>query len=326
MKILIIRFSAIGDIAWTSPVIRCCKTQIPDVQVHFCTKKKFSNLVEYNPYIDKLHYLDKQPLGEFIAELKAENFDYVIDLHGKIRSFLIKLRLGKPTYTYNKVNIRRFLFTKFQINIMPKDSHVVARYMDTVKALGVYNDNKGLDFFVPHHLEINISELDEPWKSGYDVYVIGGSKKTKILPLQKMLELCEKLNFPLILVGGSEDASIGNNLIKKLLERNISLPVFNACGKYNLLQSASIVKQARLVIGHDTGLTHIAAAFGKKIYSIWGPTSPVDFKPYMANNVILENNSLSCRPCSKAGVDRCPKGHHKCLGELPLENVVFDID
>ena len=95
--------------------------------------------------------------------------------------------------------------------------------------------------------------------------------------------------------------------------------IFNACGKFNLSQSASLVKQAEVVFGHDTGLTHIAAAFKKTIFSIWGGTVPNNFYPYGTRFYLIENTKLTCRPCSKSGRSKCPKGHFKCMNDLTFD-------
>ena len=329
-KILIIRLSSIGDIAWTSPVIRSVKTQLKDVELHFCTKERFKSLVEANPYIDKLHLLGES-LGKLIDELKEEHFDHIVDLHKNIRTFIIKSRLRRPSTSYEKLWIQRLLYTKFQINFMP-NVHVVDRYMDTVKVLGVKNDDKGLDYFIPKNDEVDIRQLPEKYHQGYVVYVIGGTGFTKMLPFNKMVELCDKINRPIILVGGPEDKEAGDrlqNFFKQTAESapyeqglkqlNKKTVIYNACGQYNLSQSASLVKQADYVFGHDTGLTHIAAAFKKTIYSIWGGTVPNNFYPYGTRFYLLENTKLSCRPCSKSGRKSCPKSHFKCMKENPLD-------
>ena len=143
LKILIIRFSSMGDIFYTEPVIRCVKQQLPGVEVHFLTKKQFQFLFEGNPYLDKLHLL-KPTLSETIADLKNEKFDYVIDLHNSLRSAIVKMRLGVPSSTFNKMRLRKWLAIRFKINTVPA-SHLVDRYMDTVKFLGVENDGKAID-------------------------------------------------------------------------------------------------------------------------------------------------------------------------------------
>lgn len=324
MKILIIRFSSIGDIVWATPVVRCCKIQIPDAEIHFATKAAFAPILENNPYIDKLHLLQKnQSLLEYINILKNENFEVVIDLHQKIRSWMIRLVLGKKSYAYSKLSIQRMLYTRFKIHLMPKNTHVVHRYMKAVAPLGVKNDGKGLDFYISEKNQLPINQVLPPiYSNEYAAIVIGASKLTKKLPLHKLVELCQLITLPKVLVGGNNDFQLGLELISNLPE-SLKNDVVNTCGKYNLQQSAWLVAQANVVYGNDTGLTHIAAAFGKKIYSFWGPTSPLGFEPYMANNVIVENLTLTCRPCSKSGVEVCPKKHFKCMNEIPLKEYIL---
>ncbi|MCK5700331.1 MAG: glycosyltransferase family 9 protein [Cyclobacteriaceae bacterium] len=331
-KILIIRFSSIGDIAWTTPVVRCIKQQIQGVELHYCTKIKYKSMLEANPYIDKLHYLEDS-LGSLIQELKKEKFDFILDLHRNIRTSMIKFRLGVASKAYDKLRIKRFLYTNFQINFMP-NCHVVDRYFDAASPLGIKNDGQGLDYFIPHKDEVELEWLPESHQKGYVAYVIGATGWTKILPFIKMVELCDRINKPIILVGGKEDFEAGDKLekffdvnpenrgieegLKKLGKKTV---IFNACGKFNLSQSASLVKQADVVFGHDTGLTHIAAAFKKIIFSIWGGTVPNNFYSYGTKFFLLENTKLKCRPCSKSGRSSCPKGHFKCMYDL-----VFDFN
>lgn len=319
LKILIIRFSSIGDIVLTTPVIRNVKKQLPDAEVHFCIKQKFRTVVENNPYVDKTHVYDKN-LGSLLKQLRQENFDYVIDLHNNFRSFLIKTALGKKSYSYNKLNFKKWLFVNLKINKLPS-VHIVDRYMETVKPLNVFNDNVGLDYFIPSKDEITIEELPENFQKGYAAFAIGAQHYTKRLPKEKIVEVCEKLNSPIILLGDANDHVAGQYVEEKLKQKGKA--VFNACGKFNLNKSASIVKQSLYFFSHDTGLMHIAAAFKKEIFSIWGNTTPqFGMYPYQTKYHILENNFLNCRPCSKIGYSKCPQGHFKCMVENPL---VFEI-
>lgn len=312
-KILIIRFSSIGDIVWTTPIIRCVKQQIPDCELHFVTKDSYAQMLVANPYIDKL-FLLKENLAELTKELSAEKYDYVIDLHKNLRTLRMKLSLSGKKYTYNKYIFERWLFVKFKMNKMP-NSHIIDRYFEAVAPLGVKNDGKGLDYFILPKHEIDISSyLPDSFQNGYVAYVIGGSEATKKLPLSKMIELCKKINRPILLIGGKEDIENGENLVKA-----IELPIINLSGKLSISESASVVKKAEQVFGHDTGLTQIAAAFHDTIYSIWGTTTPLfGIKPYTKNSILLENKDLACRPCSKAGLPLCPLGHFKCMNELDL--------
>lgn len=331
MKVLVIRFSSIGDIVLTTPVVRNLKTQLDDVEVHFCTKSQFKSIVENNPYIDKIHYLNDS-LNELVASLKKEKYDYVIDLHRNLRTSIIKLRLGAKSYAFDKLNRQKWLMVNLKINHLP-NRHIVDRYMDTIKPLGVKMDNLGLDYFIPEKDEVPKDWLPETHQKEYVAYAIGAQHNTKKLPLERMIELCDKINKPIVLLGGPGDEAVGEKIKKfferteksasreeKLTEMNKKTIIYNACGKYNLNQSASLVKQATHVFSHDTGLMHIAAAFKKEVFSIWGNTIPLfGMYPYRTKFTVLENNKVDCRPCSKIGHDKCPKGHFKCM-----KDIVFD--
>ena len=144
MRLLFIRFSAIGDIVLASPALRCAKQQIPGVEIHFLTKKSMKAVTEANPYVDQFHYFDKD-LSATIQELKAYSFDYIIDLHKNLRSLRIRLALGVPVLSYNKLSLEKFLLTKFHLNKMA-DRHISLRSVDALAPLGVVYDGKGLDY------------------------------------------------------------------------------------------------------------------------------------------------------------------------------------
>jgi ADP-heptose:LPS heptosyltransferase len=311
-KILIIRFSSIGDIVLTTPVIRCLKTQLPDVEIHYLTKRSFKGILEQNPNITKIHTIEKN-VSEIISDLKNENFDLVVDLHNNIRSIQVKRALGKRSSSFKKLNFRKWLLVNFKINTMPS-KHIVDRYLQTVKQLGVTNDNKGLDYFIAPSDEVNIASLPLSHQNGYIGFVIGAKHYTKQLPTEKIISICKKINQPIILLGGKEDIE---RAIK--IEKEVGSIIFNACGKFNLSQSASLVKQSTKIISHDTGLMHIAAAFKKEIISVWGNTVPeFGFTPYLPDerSRIVEVKDLPCRPCSKIGYSECPEDHFKCMREI----------
>lgn len=317
-KILIIRFSSIGDIVLTTPVMRCIKTHFPNAAIHYATKSQYVSLLEANPFIDKIHAFEDKKLPDLLARLDAEKFDLIIDLHHNLRTFLIKTNLGIEHRSFNKLNFKKWLMVKFKINKLPA-KHIVDRYLETTKDFGVTNDGNGLDYFIPSQAHVDITTLPEPFHRGYIAFVIGAMHNTKKLPLNKAIELCNQLKYPIILIGGKEDTAMGDSIVAQS-----SNNMYNACGKYTLNQSASILQQAQKVIAHDTGMMHIAAALKKDIISIWGNTIPeFGMYPYFGNtnslqaqrasHKILEVNGLSCRPCSKIGFEVCPKGHFKCM-------------
>ena len=311
-KILVIRFSSIGDIVLTTPVVRCLKQQVKDLHVHYLTKEHFSGILKYNPYIDRIHTVRKD-VSEVITELRNEKFDCVIDLHRNLRSAQVKMKLNIPSKSFNKLNVKKWLAVNLKWNRLP-DVHIVDRYFETVKSVGVVNDNKGLDYFLGAEDEVNSSTLPATHANGYIAFAIGAQHMTKRLPTEKISSICKKLNQPIVLLGGKEDVQRGEEI-----KNSVGAIIFNACGKYTLNQSAYFVKQAKLVITHDTGLMHIAAAFKKKIYSVWGNTIPAfGMYPYLPGegSKIIEVTGLSCRPCSKLGYEKCPKKHFRCMNDI----------
>lgn len=314
-KILIVRFSSIGDIVLTTPVIRCLKQQLPDAEVHFCTKKAFRSIIDHNPFIDKHHFLNES-VWDLIRQLRAERYDYIIDLHNNIRSNLIKSALNVPSFTVHKLNLRKWLYVHWKINTLP-NQHIVDRYMATVRRLGVTNDELGLDYFIADHERVALTSLPYTHQHGYIAYAIGGQHATKKLPLRRMIELCQKIAYPIVLLGGSEDFDNGEAITRALSHQ----PILNTCGHLTLNQSASLLEQAQSIFSHDTGLMHIAAAFKKEIYSIWGSTTPqLGMYPYKTSYTVLEKKGLACRPCSKIGYAKCPLGHFDCMNGISFDS------
>jgi len=315
-KILIIRFSSIGDIVLTTPVIRCLKKQL-NAEVHYLTKSSFKGILNNNPYVDKVHTIEKEISSELIAELKNENFDFIADLHHNLRTLRLKKALNISSKSFPKYNIQKWLLVNLKIDRMPQ-MHIVDRYMETVSSLGVVNDAKGLDYFIPETSKVDLSRLPEIQSNGYVGIVIGGKHATKMMPILKLIELCDSLSEPIVLLGGPEDKLRGEEIVNA-----VGVKVFNGCGQFKLDESASLVQQANWIITHDTGLMHIAAAFKKRIVSVWGNTVPeLGMYPYLPDpsSKIVQIKGLSCRPCSKIGYSKCPKSHFKCM-----EHAVSDL-
>ena len=338
MRLLFIRFSSIGDIVFTTPAIRCAKQQIPGVEIHFLTKEAMKAVTISNPYIDHFHYFDKD-LTATINQLKACNFDYIIDMHKNYRTYQIQKALGVPSLSYEKLSLQKFLLTKLHINFMPV-RHIADRSLDALSSLGVVNDGKGLDYFIPKETALNATALPASFQSGYIALVIGASYSTKKLPISALQNLCHKIPYPIVLIGGKEDEAQG-----AAVEAINPIKIFNACGKFNLHESAILVKQSRTVISHDTGFLYIACAFHKKTVAIWGGTSPaLQVEPYYPSvqqeskktlsaetaPAILNNNemyfnaivpSLTCQPCSNYGTNHCPQGHFACMQQQDLQTI-----
>ncbi len=337
MKILILRFSSIGDIVLTTPVVRALKYHNSEFKVHYATKAGYVEILKNNPYIDKIHSLDGS-LNSLIRQLKKEKFDFIVDLHNNLRTTLIKKSLRIKSSSFKKLNVQKWIRVNFKIDLLP-NKHVVDRYFQTIEKLKVSKDSLGLDYFIPEKDEVDLQWLPEEFQAGYVAVVIGGKYGTKKLPVEKIIELCDRINRPVVLLGGNEDSDVGEE-IERFFQKREDLPetervlneefgkkavIFNACGKFNINQSASLIKQSLLVFSHDTGLMHIAAAFRKKVYSIWGNTIPeFGMYPYRTKFVIFENKKINCRPCTKIGFDKCPKGHFKCMNDQVFDFYIPD--
>ncbi|MDD5570275.1 MAG: glycosyltransferase family 9 protein [Bacteroidales bacterium] len=294
------------------------KKQLNNVEIHYLTKKKYLEIPENNPYIDKIYCIEKN-ISEVTEDLKKENYTHIIDLHHNLRTFIVKHKLCKPSHSFDKLNIEKWIYVNFKINILP-EIHIVDRYMNTVKFLGVTNDNKGLDYFIPQVDEVDLNRLPQNFRNGYIGFVIGGLQNTKCFPVEKIISVCKKINYPVIILGGKNDFEKGEQIAEEVGDN-----IFNACGKYNINQSASIVRQAKKIITNDTGLMHIASAFKKDIISLWGNTVPAfGMYPYLPGekSKIIEINEIRCRPCSKLGFVKCPYVHFKCMKMIDEEEII----
>lgn len=313
MKVLVVRFSSIGDIVLTTPVVRCLKEQL-GCEVHYALKKEYAPILDGNPYIDKQHLLDGD-LSRLTAALRAERFDHVVDLHANLRTLRMRLALGGRWSRFPKLNVEKWLLVNLKVNRLPH-THIVHRYMSAVAPLGVGYDGKGLDFFIRESDETQwLRQLPETFRGGYVCLVPGAKFATKSIPVDKAADIVRRIARPVVILGGPSEAGAGERIVAESGRAD----VLHFCGKISLAVSAAALKHADSVIATDTGLMHIAAAFDKKIVSVWGNTVPeFGMYPFLSDAaphapVISEVRGLPCRPCSKIGYAQCPKGHFRCM-------------
>ncbi|MFZ1706172.1 MAG: glycosyltransferase family 9 protein [Saprospiraceae bacterium] len=313
-KILIIRFSSIGDIILTTPVIRCVHQQL-NAEIHVLTKNAFKGLFEYNPHVAKIHVLESMDR----RVLKRMDFDHIIDLQKNWISRWLCFILGRPYTSFNKLNIKKWLLVHFKINLLPK-KHLVGRYFEALKPLGINNDDLGCDYYIK---EVNISEnIQEMAKTEYDIIVLGAAHATKRISLQKCREIIGLQHRNIILLGGKDVTDMA-----ALLKKECPM-VINRVGKDNLDESAHLIRNARLIYTGDTGMMHLAVALQKRVVVLWGNTVPAfGMYPYYGNKQknlshSIEHKNLKCRPCSKLGYPSCPKGHFKCMEELEIKEIL----
>ncbi len=324
MKILILRFSSIGDIVLTTPIIRCIKNQLPNAEIHFLTKKSFENILAPNPNINKLWTIEKE-IDTVIPQLKAEKFDFIIDLHNNLRTFRLKRKLNVKTYSFPKVNFQKFLLTAFKINKLP-NIHVIDRYFEAVKPLGVNNDFLPVDYFLQKEDFIDLETFSLESKN-FIAVTMGAQFGTKQIPVSLLEKILADQNLPIVLLGGKDDVLRSKELMNRFPEKKI----VDFCGTISLGKSAFLCKEAKVLLCSDTGLMHITSAFETPIVSVWGNTVPelgmYAYSPQDKNKVsIHEVKDLKCRPCSKIGYASCPKKHFKCMENQDVEKIVKDLN
>lgn len=314
-RILVIRFSSIGDIVLITPVLRVLKEQMePAPEIHFLTKASFGGLLEANPHIDQIHTIDKAT-AELDDVFKDIHFDYIIDLHKNIRSAMVKRSLKALDFTLDKRNWDKWLLVRFGKDRM-NGLHIVDRYLDTVKLFGIHDDGKGLDYFIPEGEEVDPKTYTN---KPYVAIALGAAHIGKRMPEALIQQVCEELPKEIILLGGKDDFDEGERIANVIGNR-----VHNAAGKHSIHGSASLVQQAEVVISADTGLMHIAAAFTKKIVSVWGCTTPSlgmsAFRPH-PSSIIVEPEGLDKRPCSKLG-NKCKYGEkNRCITQVKAKQI-----
>lgn len=339
IKILIIRFSSIGDIVLTTPVMRCLRKKFgEDADIHYICKDNFISILSENPYINKLHSYTKSNEKTVIQQLKAEKFDVVIDLQNNWRSLRLRWAISAPkNYVFNKLNVRKWWLTQFKIDILPA-THVVQRYMQTVAPLGVVYDGQGLDYFIAKSAEISLSAYaSTDFWAAFPTSIaiaIGAAHGTKQIPAIKIIEIAQILaaqGKALLLLGGKEDIEKADSISAACAGTKTS-NIINLVGQISLHSSADLLRQVAAVIAPDTGLMHIAAALGCRLISVWGSTVPkFGMSPFyrdgqQARAQIVENKNIACRPCSKLGYPACPKKHFNCMMEIQAAEIVRQIE
>jgi heptosyltransferase-2 len=330
MRILVVRFSSIGDIVLTTPVFRLLKTHFPEAEVHWVTKSSFSSVLDGNPYIDTIWKWDDDAERR---ELRGISFDFVVDLQKNARSRQVKwMFYGTPNVTISKQNLMKVAWVVLKQHRIKKWPWLADkltcrsftdRCIDTLSVFGIANDFKGLDFSIESQAEVLMrSKLKE--LGTFVCLSLGGSFFTKRLPLQKWHELVIGLKSHVVLIGGKSDAEQATKLENMILSdlRGNGFQVLNLVGDLSLMESAAVIKMSHSVCTGDTGMLHIAAALGKNVHLFWGNTIPeFGMQPPVklgGELMQLEVEGLNCRPCSKLGFDACPKGHFNCMNNLQI--------
>ena len=304
--VLVIRLSSLGDILLTTPLIRSLKDQYPSIQIDFLLKEQYKDTLQFNPYLSNIYILNEN-YDELATIISKNKYDLIIDLQNNFRSHKLTRKTWSKKVRFKKHDFKKMLLVKFKINVLKDLPQIPVRYSNTIRGFNL--DDKGLDVFIPENKVTNLTE-----GNNYIGLAPGSRHFTKMWPGYYYIYLCKMLtvnDFNVVLFGGKNDKNVCNE-ISELFPKAINL-----CNDDDILQTVTDMKRCRAIICNDSGLMHTACAAGVPVVSFFGSTvKEFGFTPYKSKNLILENNSLSCRPCSHIGRDKCPKSHFNCMKEI----------
>jgi len=312
MKVLIIRLSSIGDVILTTPIVRLVHKNL-NAEIHYLTNEVNFPIIEDNPYIEDYHS------AEDIRKLQTTSYDLVIDLQNSIKSRRIKFEGGTTVIRTDKMPIRKWMMLLFRINWLHK-THVVTNHIKPLHELGISDDGNGLEVYVQNQ-DLRSAGLEN--LEDQIVINVGGSKKTKRIPLSMANSIIRESDHRYIIVGGDDVYEEYGTLDGE--------NVINLVNQLSLSQTLQVIKGCKLLLTGDTALMHAAAAFNKDQIVIWGSTTDdFGFYPYYGSNnkdkSIQIKQNLSCQPCSKFGKNTCPKGHMRCLKDISAKEVLLSIN
>lgn len=312
-KILVIRFSSLGDVLLTTGVLHHLKTQQIDISIDFLTSREFTPLLSGNKDIHQVFSFDRQNGLFSLLQLYRQlpQYDMIFDLHGSLRSWLLHLFFKGPIFTYDKKSkLRRDFIKNPQLKSKLKE-HVTQRYFYAFQsALGLapapLEDLRPQIYLKKTKLQIDLPEqfiCIHPF----------ASQKNKVWPFFSQLcqRLVEKNITPVVIGRGNFDDFPG---------------VINLTNKTSLNETIVVISKSQALLSTDSGPLHIGCALNKKIIGLFGPTTKeFGFFPLFNNCFIIENNDLNCRPCHPHGGNTCPLSHFKCMNDISVDQVLQKI-
>lgn len=308
MKILIIRFSSIGDLTQSLSIPGFIKSYVAQAEIHFVTREDLSEIVRHHPAIHKTWTLNRKEgfkaLLKLIRELRKENFTHIYDAHNNLRSFFIRnLVPAQHKLVRPMMRLKRFMLLNFHINLFEKP---FSGQRDLIKPL----ERWGMPFQLPPTPQLFLTSEKKQIaenlisKKNYICLVPSAAYELKRWPINywdDLVKLNPDKNF--VVLAGPQDHFTHS------LDKNSN--VINLTGKTDLLTSAAVIEKSLMTITNDTGLLHFSEQLGKPTIALMGP-APFGF-PSRTKTVIFEKN-LKCRPCSKHGQGPCTNSNYQdCL-------------
>jgi heptosyltransferase-2 len=326
-RILLVRFSSIGDLLLTTPLLRALRVRHPRAQITMVVREDLAETVRHNPRLSSLvTWRRGSPLSELAATLRQEEWTHRLDLHGSLRSLALRQLVGGSWTTYPKHRVRRTLLIRTHGARGGALGAVTERYFAAARDLDVTPDGGPAEFFTTQEMEAGARDFLAAAGLGEHRPLValapGAAHFTKRWPVEHWEALVRRLRTSndLVILGGPSERALGDQVAAAGGDRAV-----NAAGAFSLGGSAALLKQAKALVSGDTGLLHLATAVGTPVVGLYGPTvEAFGFFPYQARARVLQRD-LPCRPCSSHGGAECPEGHHRCLRDILPEDVAATV-
>jgi heptosyltransferase-2 len=314
LRILLVRFSSIGDIVLTTPLVRALRHRHPDAQLIYVTKRALAPLVADNPHLSQVIALEPdEPIADFARRLRALQPTHGLDLHGSLRSAALRLLVRCRWSGYAKRKLARTLLIATKLDFYRGRVPVAERYFEAARRLDVRPDGDPPEFFLGAAPRERVAQwlADRGLAAGpLAALAPGAAHATKRWPIAHWQALAERLRgagYRLVVLGGPEDRGAA---------RQLEPLAASAAGEFTLQETGACLARAKVLVSGDTGVMHMATGVGTPVVALFGPTvGAFGFVPYHARATVL-GQDLACRPCSTSGTPRCPLGHHRCLVDL----------
>ncbi|MBI3005335.1 MAG: lipopolysaccharide heptosyltransferase II [Ignavibacteriales bacterium] len=329
-KTLVIRFSSVGDIVLSTPLLRVLRKRFPEGQVDYVTRKEYAELVRSNHNLNVTYEYDAATGFAGLRKLKqrivAEKYDLIVDIHDSLRSkYLRSFRAGTETVAINKRKFERYMLVQRKENLYKEVVSVADRYIEPLLRFGVENDGNGLELHIPDEVLFGVSGKIAKLNLSRFEKVVGlcpsSRHFTKRWPAERFAEVgarfAKEHAAKVLIFGGPGDTELCSSVESRIASSEGVEKVTSLAGQLSLLESAAAMQLCDVIVTNDSGLMHLAAAMQKKIVALFGSTvREFGFFPVATHSVVVEREGLPCRPCSHIGRSSCPEGHFRCMKEI----------
>jgi heptosyltransferase-2 len=324
--ILAVRFSAIGDILLTTPLLRALRAANPGARISVLTKSQFAPLLSHNPHLNEVIGIEP---GEGIAavarRIRGIRYSHMLDLHGSLRSRLLRRLVPGPWTTYRKRRAARAALIVAKRDFYRDAPPMPERYFEAAEPLGIAPDGGPPDFFLGEAADgraaARLAQLGLA-QDGRPLVAMapGAAHATKRWPAEAWTSLARRVaatGADVVLLGGPGDVATA-----ELVAERAGVSVASLAGVLGLQETGAVIRRAEVLVSGDTGLMHMATGVGTPVVALFGPTvRQFGFFPYNAEHSAVVELELACRPCSAQGGRACPLGHHRCLRAIAAEDV-----